>query len=211
MSPIGALRERASGRRRKVLVVHAHPVPDSFGTAVHRRVVDALERRGHEVRVLDLYERGFDAVLSRERHAGHLDDPATKPDIAEDAALLTWAEVLVLTYPTWWGGHPAILKGWFDRVWTSGVAFDLPPGANRIRGRLRNIRRLVAVTTHGSPRRINVLQGEPGKVALRRGLRAMCHPLCRVTWLAVYGLDSDDDGTRRRGFLERVERWFERL
>jgi putative NADPH-quinone reductase len=193
----------------KVLVVHAHPVPESFIGAVHRTVVEALRRGGHDVVSLDLYERGFDPVLSREGRLGHLDPPSTKPDIAEDAAHLRWADMLVLTYPTWWGGPPAVLKGWLDRVWTSGIAFELPPGGNRIVGRLRNIRRLVVVTTHGSPRSLNVAQGQPGRLTFLRGMRTMCHPLCRPSWLAMYGLDTATSADRA-AFLTRVDRWFSR-
>jgi NAD(P)H dehydrogenase (quinone) len=188
----------------RALVLHAHPVPGSFVDEVRRTAVEAMRRSGHEVEEIDLYARDFDPALSREDRANHLADPSTKPGIAEHVALLQWADTLVLVYPTWWGGQPAILKGWFDRVWTSGVAFDLPAGADRIRGRLRNIRRIVVVTTHGSPRRVNLLQGEPGRRSLR-GLRTMCHPLCRVRWIALYGLDAADDRTRVR-FLARVDR-----
>ena len=52
--------------------------------------------------------------------------------------------------------------------------------------------RLVAVTSHGSPKRINILQGEGGKRVLFRSLRAMCHPRTRTNWLAYYGIDADD-------------------
>ena len=69
----------------------------------------------------------------------------------------------MLVYPTWWSGQPAMLKGWIDRVWVAGVAWDLPPGANVLRARLRNVRRIVVVTTHGSSKLVNALEGEAGK------------------------------------------------
>jgi putative NADPH-quinone reductase len=113
--------------------------------------------------------------------------------------------MLVLVYPTWWGGPPAILKGWLDRVWIEGVAYALPAGTDRVQPRLRNLRRLVVVTTHGSPKRINVIEGEPGKHLVGRQLRALCHPLARTRWIAMYGMDTADDAGRRE-FLTRVER-----
>ena len=74
------------------------------------------------------------------------DDPVLSTHIA----LLQAAEALVFVYPTWWGGPPAMVKGWLDRVWVEGVAFRRVGGSNRPRARLTNIRRLVVVTTHGS-------------------------------------------------------------
>ena len=110
----------------------------------------------------------------------------------DHARRLRAAEALVLVHPTWWGGQPAILKGWFDRVWAAGVAFTLVPGSTRPRAGLRNLRRLVVVTTHGSSKWTNALQGEPGKHLVGRGLRPLCHPLARTRWIALYGLDRVD-------------------
>ena len=131
-------------------------------------------------------------------------------NLAEYAANLQWCEALVLVYPTWWSGQPAMLKGWIDRVWVNGVAWTLPEGANRLQPGLHNIRRLVAVTTHGSPKWINMVEGEGGKRTVTRSLRTMCHPRARTTWLAMYGIDTATDA-QRTGFLDRVERRLTRL
>ena len=66
----------------------------------------------------------------------------------------------------------------------------LPPGADRVRPLLHNLRRLVVVTTHGSPKRVNVVEGEPAKHLVGRQLRALCHPLARTRSLALYGMDT---------------------
>ena len=75
---------------------------------------------------------------------------------------------------------------------------------------LRNIRRLVAVTTHGSPKWINMVEGEGGKRTVTRSLRTMCHPRAHATWLAFYGVDTSSDA-QRAAFLHRVERRLTRL
>ena len=90
-----------------------------------------------------------------------------------------------------------MLKGWIERVWVNGVAWELPAGANRLRGRLRNVRRIVAITSHGSSKLINALEGEVGKRMVTRTLRSLCHPLTRTTWLAFYGIDTATDEQRR--------------
>ena len=194
----------------RVHVLFAHPVHDSFGAALRDTVVEALEGAGHGVDLADLYAQDFDPVLSKDAHARHREGPETKPEIATLAAALRAAEALVFVYPTWWGGQPAMLKGWFDRVLVEGVAYTFPDGARRIQPLLRGVRRLVVVTTHGSGKWINTLQGEPGKRVILRGLRSLCHPLTRSRWISLYGMDTATDADRQ-AFLDRVTQRLARL
>ena len=196
-------------RARRVLLVLAHPVPASLVAAAAERAKAAAERAGHEVRVIDLYRDGFDPVLSLPQWRSHEAGHAGRPDVVDHAASLRWAESLLFVYPTWFGAQPAILKGWFDRVWIEGVAFRLAAGGG-VRPALRNIRRIVVVTTHGSSKTLNSLQGEPGKRVLLRGMRMLCHPLCRSSWIAFYGNDRAS-AADRAAFLDRVERRVGRL
>jgi putative NADPH-quinone reductase len=197
-----------------VLVVFCHPTHDSFTGASLERVLAALGRGGHDVRVTDLYAEAFRPELSIDEHAVHLTDHRAAPDLRADVARhlddLRWASAIVLVYPTWWAGQPAMLKGWFDRVLACGVAWWLPPGADRIRPLLGNVRRLVVVTSHGSTKFVNALEGEGGKRVVGRALRALCHVRCRTRWIALYDIDRADEPTRR-AFLDRVERRLSRL
>lgn len=184
------------------LVVYCHPDPESFVAAIKERVVETLRDRGDEVRVTDLYAEGFDPLFSADERARHL-DVGGHPDVTHHVVDLEWCEQLVLVYPTWWSGQPAMLKGWIDRVWVRGTAWELPPGSKRLHGRLRNVRRLVAVTTHGSSKTINSLQGEPGKRVVTRTLRSICHPWARARWIARYGIDTTTPA-ERAAFLDKV-------
>jgi len=173
-------------------------------------VVATLERHGHDVRVTDLYAEGFRPELSDWERQHHLDPPDAKPDLARHVDDLRWCDTVVLVYPTWLSAQPAMLKGWIDRVWISGVAYELPEGGNRIRPLLTNVRRLVVVTTHGSSKFVNSLQGEPGKRIVTRSIRLMCHRWARTHWIALYRMDRCDD-RRRKDFLDQVERRLERI
>lgn len=188
----------------RALVVYCHPCEDSFVAVVRDRAVAALRARGHEVDVLDLYAEGFDPRLDAAEHAGHRDDVATKPRIAGWADRLRRCELLVLVYPTWWGGQPAMLKGWLERVWVNGVAWEARP-AGPPAPLLGHIRRIVAVTTHGSSKWINAVEGEGGKRTVTRAMRASCGWRCRTSWVAMYGVDTSSPEQRAR-FLERVSR-----
>ena len=193
----------------RVLVVHAHPDPDSFMTAARDRALAALDDAGHDVRSTDLYADAFDPAMSADERRTH-HEPGVAPALQRYADDLRWAEALVLVYPTWWSGFPAILKGWVDRVWVAGVAWELPDGANRLRPRLSNIRRIVAVTSHGSSKFVNALEGETGKRTMTRSIRLMCSWRTRTTWCAIYGIDTCGADARNR-FLQRVERTMRRL
>ncbi len=188
----------------RTLVVYCHPDEESFTAAIRDRVVAALEDAGCETRVTDLYAEGFDPVFTAEEHEAHLEEGA-HPDARSHVDDLLWCEQVVLVYPTWWSGQPAMLKGWIDRAFVRGAAWELPPGAKRLQARLRNVRRLIVVTTHGSPKWVNALQGEPGKRVVTRTLRAVCHPLTRTTWIAMYGVDRSTP-EQRQAFLDALPR-----
>lgn len=198
----------------RVLVVHAHPSPDSFVSHLRDAALEELAGAGHEVRHRDLWAENFDPVFTADERLTHTGELASKldrhPALAPHVGDLQWCEALVLVYPTWWSGQPAVLKGWFDRILMNGVAWRLPEGANRIQPLLGNVRRLVVVTTHGSPKWVNALQGEPGKRTAMRSVRLMFTLRCRASWVAMYGLDRAS-ADRRAAFERRVRRRMRRL
>lgn len=194
----------------KVNLVYCHPSEKSFTAAARDRALVGLAAAGHEVRVTDLYADTFVPELSAWERTNHLSPPDTKPEIATYAADLRWCEALVFVYPTWWAGQPAMLKGWIDRVWVAGVAYELPEETNRIQPLLHNIRRLVVITSHGSSKLVNSLEGEGGKRIVNRSLRMLCSKKARTRWIALYNIDTSSDA-KRTAHLDRVEKAMRRL
>lgn len=103
----------------KVLIVYAHPNPQAFNAALLQTGLDSLDRLGHSYQLSELYPMRFDPLLSPAELAG--DQPA---DVALEQDKLGEADVLILQFPYWWYGMPAILKGWVDRVFSFGFAYD---------------------------------------------------------------------------------------
>ncbi len=195
----------------RVLVVYAHPLADSFAGALHRAVVAALMRSGHEVDDCDLYAEGFDPVLSAAERASYNTPSPDLSGVAEHIARLQAAEALVLCFPTWWYGMPAILKGYFDRVWAQGVAFQLPAGGGAILPALGNIRRLWVVTTYGAPWwLIRLVLRDPVRAVIVGGLARLCGKGVRTRFLALYNIDAASRA-RCAAFLARVESAFGRF
>ncbi len=185
----------------RVLVLYAHPVETSFVAALHRAAVDALSQAGHEVDDCDLYPEGFDPVLSRQERIDHHDLDLNRREIETYVGRLLRADALVLVHPVWNFGYPAILKGFFDRVFLPGVSFQLKDG--RVSPNLHNIRKLGAIVTYGGDRTRAFLMGDPPRRILKRVVRTCIHPLAKTRYIALYDMNRNDDPARR-SFLERV-------
>jgi putative NADPH-quinone reductase len=156
----------------RVLVLYAHPVETSFHAALHRRVVAELQAAGHTVDDCDLYAEGFNPVLSREERLNYHNTAINRAPVQAHVDRLLAAEALVLCFPVWCFGLPAILKGWFDRVLMPGVAFDISDPAD-VKPALTHLRKIAAVTTYGRPRWMAFFMGDPPRKVITRYLRAL--------------------------------------
>ncbi len=148
-------------RTVRVLLVHAHPEPQSFNGALTRVAVQTLEADGHDVVVSDLYAMRFKAVADADDFCAAREDPdylridreqtfahqhgSLAADIVVEQGKLRAADLVILQYPMWWFGMPAILKGWADRVFTRGFAYL--PGRKYDTGMLGGKLAMVSVTT----------------------------------------------------------------
>ena len=154
------------------VVVVAHPRDDSYACALAARAVAGLQAGGHTVEVLDLYRLGFRTAMSAaERTAYHGDDPILDPLVAHHADVVGRAELLVFVYPTWWSGLPAIMKGWLERVMVPGVGFRFDERTGKVKPGLGHVRRIVGISTYGSPRSYVLAVNDNGRRILTRALR----------------------------------------
>ncbi len=153
----------------KAFVVYAHPEPKSFNAALKDAALRTLNESGHEVVVSDLYAMQFKCVIDHadfgapvnpdflqiplEQEAAH-DAGTTAPDIAAEQAKLLWADLVLFQFPLWLYGQPAIMKGWCERVFSSGFAHEVKPDpASRRwfeRGALAGKRALLSLTCAGA-------------------------------------------------------------
>jgi NAD(P)H dehydrogenase (quinone) len=174
-----------------VLIVHAHPEPKSFTTAMKDTAVEELTAAGHHVQVSDLYAMRFQPVASaadfsargnadylvyalEQRHG--YESRTLTPDIAVEVDKVLRADLIVLSFPLFWFSVPAIMKGWIDRVLLSGVCY----GGRRFydRGGLRG-KRMLAGFTMGGPEHMFGPQAIHGEIAV------MLRPLLQGTFYYV--------------------------
>lgn len=171
----------------KCLVVVAHPISDSLCHAMARSAVAALTAAGHEVQIEDLYQSGFPPTLTVSERKSYYSSPFESVAVQSQIDHLLSAEALVLVFPTWWFGFPAILKGWFDRVWAPGIAYDHATDLGPIKPRLHNLKRALAATSLGSPWWVDrLLLRQPVKRVLKTALLGTCAPACRFEMLSLY-------------------------
>lgn len=191
----------------RLLVIFCHPSEKSYGATLYELACRTLRASGHDLRCHDLYREGFDPVLSTEEWQNYLTRTdmiiAKHPDHVAD---VQWAEGLVVIYPTWYYGAPAMLKGWLERVWLPGITFEVSDGKQRRpKPKLSNIRLFVGITTSGSPWWWIRLIRDPGRSLWTRGLRVLFNRRCKVVWQQLYNMNHTTDADRDR-FLAQVER-----
>jgi putative NADPH-quinone reductase len=189
----------------RALVLFAHPCPESFSAALHGKVVDTLTARGWHVDDCDLNAEGFSPVLTEAERRGYHEGPANIEPVAEYVTRLRAADALVMVFPVWNFGYPAILKGFLDRVFLPGVSFKLVDG--KVKPNLTQIRKLAAVTTYGGTRLRARLVGDPPRKCVTRAVWHVCRP-DKMKYLALYDMNRADE-VRRADFLTKVGREME--
>lgn len=151
-----------------VLVLYAHPEPKSFNSALKEASLEAITAAGHTAEVSDLYAEGFDPVAGRHDFSTVADpdffhyqneqalaarEGGFSDELKREQARVNRADAFILHFPLWWGGPPAILKGWFDRVMAFGFAYR--DGTRFDTGLYKGKRGLMCVTTGGTTERFS--------------------------------------------------------
>lgn len=195
----------------KCLVIAAHPLSASLCMSLSMHVVEQLQGGGHDVDFLDLYRNGFDASLSELERASYYQGSYDTSHVAAEVRQLAEAEAIVFVFPTWWFGFPAILKGWFDRVWAPGIAYDHAQDFGPIRARLHRLQKVMAITTLGAPWWVDYfVMRRPIRRVMKVALLYTCAPKCRFEMLSLYKCEDLDrakvDGFRRR-ITEALSKW----
>jgi len=206
----------------KFLCVLAHPEPASFTSSLARHGIRSLEREGHATDVADLYAMNFDPVSDRGNFAEAANpdrfdqqaeekfasaNAAFSPELQQEMDRLGSCDVLVLQFPIWWLGMPAIMKGWIDRVFAIGRTY----GGGRWfdRGMMRGKRAMLAVTIGGTEQAYS-RDGMYGPVAdvlrpINHGILAFCGFEVVEPFIA-YAPARKSDAERKQIFAEYAER-----
>jgi putative NADPH-quinone reductase len=193
----------------RILYIYCHPLPESFHAGIRAKALAALAAAGHQVDLLDLYAEKFDPVLSEEGRRHYHDTARNQAGLESYIARLNAAEVLVVQFPTWCFGMPAMLKGFLDRMIMPGVAFDISDPA-KVKPTLGHIKRIIGIVTYGRPRHIALWMGDPPRKIVRRYLRWFTGGKARTDYHALYHLNVATEA-RRLAFMDSVARALQTL
>ncbi|MCQ6963089.1 NAD(P)H-dependent oxidoreductase [Methanolobus chelungpuianus] len=145
----------------KILYIFAHPEPRSFNSAMKEAALRTLDEQGHEVKLSDLFAMDFKPVLDRRdflqpkrtdvfnpfMEQMHASKKGTfSKDIMDEMEKVTWVDILIFQFPIYFTGFPAMIKGWIDRVFAAGFAFNPATGSMYEAGLLRGKKAMLVMT-----------------------------------------------------------------
>ncbi|WP_426452625.1 NAD(P)H-dependent oxidoreductase [Paenibacillus sp. S-38] len=184
----------------KILVITGHSDPQSFCTALSQAYKDGAAGRSAEVREIDLSRITFDPVLKY----GYRQRTELEPDLQEAQELIRWADHLVIVYPTWWGAMPAVLKGFIDRIFLPGFAFQYRKNSVLWDKLLTGKTARLIVTMDTPPWYNRWIYGHAGHNVMKRNILHFCgiKPV-RITEITPI---KSSTAEQRAGYLERVRR-----
>ena len=177
------------GDGKRILLILGTPKKDSFCHALAEAYSQGARSKGHVVRQLRLGEMQFDPILRE----GYEQSQNLEPDLLEAQRLIHWAEHLVFVYPVWWGGIPALLKGFFDRTFLPGFAFKYRNRSQLWDKLLSGRTAHLMVTMDTPPWYFRWFYRMPGLQQMRRTTLAFCgiKPLRTLTFGPV--LDASEE------------------
>ncbi|MCZ3367316.1 MULTISPECIES: NAD(P)H-dependent oxidoreductase [Methanobacterium] len=180
-----------------VLIIFAHPEPNSLNGVMKDITAKTLRDNGHEVKISDLYGMRFKAVLDENDFSQRQNTEQFNPmmeqvnavgtgslsqDIKDEVKKIKWADMIIFQFPVWWTSPPAILKGWFDRVFLPGVVHNIAEGKMYDTGLLRGKKAMLSFTT-GAPKEVYSSEGPHGD--LNDIFKFITHNILEVTGLEV--------------------------
>lgn len=186
----------------RVLYLYCHPLPDSYHAAIREVAISTLRGAGHDVDLCDLYAEGFEPILTAQMRRTYHDTSVNQHGLEAHVARLRAAEALVVQFPTWCFGMPAMLKGYFDRLIMPGVAFDLTDPA-AVKPMLGNIRTIHGIVTYGRQRHVAWYMGDPPRKAVTRYLPWFTGRTARTAYHALYHMNVATEA-QRTAFIGRV-------
>lgn len=187
----------------KALVILGHPTPQSFNGAILTRVTNELKQAGAEVKVKDLYEMGFNPLLTVDDfQAMHTGNPPT--DIKNEQEDIKWADTIIMISPVWWVSVTSMLRGYIDRVFNYGFAYQYT--ATGPEGLLKGKKGLL-ITTSGSNRQTD--QHTHMTDTIRQVFLGGFFSFCGITeadYINLFDVINVGDAERKQ-MLEEVASW----
>jgi putative NADPH-quinone reductase len=184
----------------RTLIILGHPDKKSFCGALADSYEKGAREKGSEVVRLNLSDLKFDPIL----HKGYNKIQALEADLVEAQRLLKWANHLVFVFPVWWAAPPALLKGFIDRVFLPGFAFQYRENSNSWDKLLKDKRARLIVTSDGSVAWPYMMSFHPAVNMMKKATLEFCG----VSPVSVTSIGSLKEASEKKceGILYKVYR-----
>jgi len=188
-----------------ILIIHGHPVKDTFSSCLIESYKEGAKQSGVDLKVLKLNELQFNINFT----SGYRGNQDLETDLVMSQKLIKWADHLVFIYPNWWSTFPALIKGFIDRTFLPGFAFNYKEGVLKwdklLKG--RSARLIITMDTPIWYYRFKL--GKPGHRAMKKGILEFCgiHPV-KITTIGSMRKSSDK---QRNKWIRKVKKLGERM
>ena len=184
---------------KKVLVILGHPLRRSFCGVLKRSYIVGAEEAGAQIKELNLGELKFDPLLKN----GYKKKQKFESDLKKSQEYIAWADHLVIIYPTWWGTMPALLKGFFDRVFEPNFAFKFRGKTSLLWDRLLKGKSAHIITTmDGPPWYYKLFLRQPGINIIKKGILNFCG--VKPVNVSIYGSVKKSSKDQREDWIVDV-------
>lgn len=185
--------------KQNILVVVGHPDSSSFCGALAKAYIDKARESGSDVRELYLGELSFDPILWK----GYNKIQALEPDLVKAQELIQWSNHMVFVYPNWWGAMPALMKGFFDRVFLPGFAFKYRDNSlfwdKLLSGRTAHL----MVTMDTPPWYFRLVYRRPGHNQMKRTILGFCG--IKVVKITEFALIKESNPAQRAQWISKAQ------
>lgn len=183
----------------KFLLIYSHPYNESYNHAIYKTIETALSHTGHVLDVIDLVADGFNPTMTPDDLRLYREGTFHDPLVGKYQQMIKDADILVFTFPIWWGVMPAVLKGFIDKVFLKKFAFDYINGKQV---GLITKKAVVISTVDSSKEEYETVWGNPIEHQFIKGTLGYCGADV-IQHFKIYKV--------RGGGLEYREEWLERI
>ncbi len=187
-------------KNTNTLIIFGHPDPDSFNGTILKAIENKLTEKQYQFISKNLYQLNFNPILNLD-DLTRMQDSTVASDIAIEQEDIKWAKNIILIYPIWWSGQPAIVKGWIDRVFSPGFAYAFQEDGT-VKGLLSDKTVMVFTTTRSSEDNME----ESGMAAaiekiMMEGVLGFCG-VETMLYKNLYGVSTVTEDERNKMLLE---------
>jgi NAD(P)H dehydrogenase (quinone) len=192
-----------------ITVIYSHPWEGSFNHAILKTVSESLAKNKHKYNIIDLNKEHFDPVFKSKELALFSKGKYLDPKVGKYQKLIENSDHLIFIFPIWWGDTPAILRGFFDKVFLKNWAYE-QSSSGLLKGKLNSIKGSTLIMTMGSP---EIYYHLSLKSSVKKNIFSRILKMCGIKKCGLFAfcsIERSKDSYRKKG-LEKIKNYIKNL